>query len=228
MRLHDKIYLKENRYLKPKDSFKFLVKILKKQTTKKEYSILDLGCSNGELIYQLEKHFKNFKITGYDIRQDLLNKAKKNLPKSVILKKINVNTKIKTIDKFDIIICSGVISIFDNLDKFHKNIKKLIKPNGKIYLFGNFNNYDYNIFVTYEDIKLHKNIRQTGWNIWSIKTIKEIFKVKKIKQYPFFIKKNIKKKNNDLIRSWTIKIGGRRFFTNALMFIQNQMWIEIS
>ena len=194
MRLHDKIYLKENRYFKPKDSFKFLIKILKNQTTKKEYSILDLGCANGELIYQLEKHFKNFKITGYDIRQDLLNKAKKNLSKKVILKKINVNAKIKLVDKFDIIICSGVISIFDNLNMFRKNIKKLIKPNGKIYLFGNFNEYDYNVFVTYEDIKRHKNIKQTGWNIWSIKTIKEIFKEKKIKQYSFFMKKNIKKK----------------------------------
>ena len=227
MRLHDKFYLKENRYLKTKDSFKFLIKILKKQTTKKKYSILDVGCSNGELIYQLEKHFKNFKITGYDIRQDLLNKAKKNLSKSVILKKINVNAKIKTIDKFDIIVVSGVISIFDNLDIFYKNMKKLIKPNGKIYIFGNFNVYDYNVFVRYQDLKLHKNIRQTGWNIWSIKTIKEIFKVKKIKRYPFFIKKNIKKKK-DLIRSWTVKIDKKRFFTNALTLIQNQMWIEIS
>ena len=79
-RLHDSLYLKENRYEKTKDSFKFLIKLLKKKIKKnKTYSLIDIGCANGELIYQLEKKFKNLQITGLDIRQDLIHKAKNNL-----------------------------------------------------------------------------------------------------------------------------------------------------
>ena len=96
-RLHDKFYLQEDRYKKTKDSFKLLIKILKsKININKNYDVLDIGCANGELIYNLEKNFKNFKISGTDVRQDLLNKAKrKNLKKidffrSDISKKINL------------------------------------------------------------------------------------------------------------------------------------------
>ena len=62
-RLHDEIYLKESRYDNPKDSFKFLIKILKKNIDpKKIYDVLDIGCANGELLFQLNKNFKNLKL----------------------------------------------------------------------------------------------------------------------------------------------------------------------
>ena len=54
-RLHDKIYLKENRYKKPLEKFILLVKLLKKYTDKRsKYSLLDVGCANGELLYNLD------------------------------------------------------------------------------------------------------------------------------------------------------------------------------
>ena len=58
-RLHDKIYLKENRYKKPKESFVFLVKLIKKLKLnfKNEIKIADFGCSNGELCYYLVSQF---------------------------------------------------------------------------------------------------------------------------------------------------------------------------
>ena len=52
MRLHDKLYLKSNLYKKPKENFKFLQKILKKDyQKKKKYKVIDTGCANGELLY---------------------------------------------------------------------------------------------------------------------------------------------------------------------------------
>ena len=38
---------------------------------------------------------------------------------------------------------------------------------------------------------------------------------------------DVKQNKKDLIRSWTIKINKKRYFTNALLSIQNQMWLEI-
>lgn len=73
MRLHDKIYLKSNRYNKPKEKDKLLLKIIKLRNQKsKKLKILDIGCANGELIYFLNKNLKNVEIHGYEIRKDLI------------------------------------------------------------------------------------------------------------------------------------------------------------
>ena len=58
MRLHDKLYLKSNLYKKPKENFKFLQKILKKDYQKKKYKVIDIGCANGELLYFLKNKTK--------------------------------------------------------------------------------------------------------------------------------------------------------------------------
>ena len=61
-----------------------MIRILNRKVKKnKKYELIDIGCSNGELIYNLEKNFKNFKITGLDIKKDLLNKAKKNVSNKI-------------------------------------------------------------------------------------------------------------------------------------------------
>ena len=78
MRLGDHIYLKSNRYNKPKEKFKFLYNILKRKILiNKSYDLLDIGCANGELIYFLKKKFNNINFSGACIRNDLLEIAKK-------------------------------------------------------------------------------------------------------------------------------------------------------
>ena len=228
MRLHDKIYLKSNLYKKPKESVKFLQKILNKRlSSKKNYKVIDIGCANGELLYFLKKYNKNFNLTGLDIRQDLLNKAKNNLPQDIILKKVDFNSKIKFFEKFDIIICSGVIGIFDDLKVFFNNINKIKKKNTKFYFFGAYNDYPYDIKTKYVDINMKKKILQSGWNLWSIKTLKKYFGRKKFKTHYFNMSFDFKKNKNDLIRSWTIKIGNKRHSTNGLMLLLNQKWLEV-
>ena len=80
LRIHDSLYLRENRYKKPKDFAKHIDQTLKKNIKKnKKYRVLDVGCAAGELLYLLEQKYKNFELTGVDIRKDLLKKAKKHL-----------------------------------------------------------------------------------------------------------------------------------------------------
>ena len=54
-RTHDKLYLKENRYDRPKEMFKF---IFKKSFIKKNANevIGDFGCAAGEFLYFLNKN----------------------------------------------------------------------------------------------------------------------------------------------------------------------------
>lgn len=230
LRLHDKFYLKENRYENIKESFKELIKLLKLNLKfkKKFFSILDVGCANGELTYNLNKAFPDAKITGLDIRQDLLNKAKKNTSKKIRYVRRDISKReLNLHEKFDIIICAGVLAIFDDHKIILKNLKKHLKTNGEIYIFGNFNENDYDVFIKYKDLNKHKNILQSGWNIWSLKTVKKFFINKKIQVNKFHIKKKITKQKKDPIRSWTIKIANKNYFLNGISVLQNQFWIRI-
>ncbi len=95
IRIHDKLYLKSNRYNKPKECFKLLKNILKKRLKKnKTYDLLDIGCANGELLYYLNKNFKNINFHGVDVRIDLINLAKKKLPSKIKLEKMDFNKKL--------------------------------------------------------------------------------------------------------------------------------------
>ena len=166
IRLHDKIYLKSNRYKKPKETSKLLYKILKKKlSNNKNYKLLDVGCANGELLFFLHQKFSNIEFCGIDVRNDLIKLAKKKCSSDIYFKKLDYTQNQNFNKKFDIIICSGVISIFDDLDIFFKNIKRNMKKNSILFLFCNFNNYDFDLILTYKDLN-SKNINyQSGWNI---------------------------------------------------------------
>ena len=227
IRIHDKFYLKSNRYSKPKEYFKLLHKILKKKIKKnKHYELLDVGCANGELLFYLEKKFNNLSFSGADIRGDLVKVAKKKLPNSIFLERKNFNKKISINKKYDFVVCCGVISIFDDLNTFLNNLKKSVKKNGYLLIFNSFNEYDFDAVVSYKDLNSKIENYQSGWNIWSIKTIQQFFK-KRVKKHKFYIKFDIKKNKKDLIRTWTVNINKKRHFINALQIIQNQMFLEI-
>ena len=103
-----------------------------------------------------------------------------------------------------------------------------MKKNSILYLFGPFNDYDFDTIVAYKDLNSKVTNYQSGMNIWSIKTIKNYFKKRRVIKYPFNIKFDIKQNKKDLVRSWTVKINKKRYFINALNLIFNQMWLEIN
>tara|TARA_X000000368_G_scaffold415010_1_gene405946 strand:+ start:2875 stop:3591 length:717 start_codon:yes stop_codon:yes gene_type:complete len=228
-RLHDKLYLRENRYKKPKENFKFFMRLLKSHIYKnKSYKLLDIGCANGELLWNLNKSFNNLSLYGLDIRGDLIKKAKKYC-KNVKFFKKNIAKNNTFVGKFDIIIISGVLSCTNDPSVVIKNLKNNLNKKGMIFLFDNMTDFKFNSFLKYQDLVNENKILQSGYNIYSVNLIvnlfKKIVKAKKTKIAPFFIKKEIKQHKNDLMRSWTIKINNKRYFTNATGLILKQFWI---
>ena len=222
------VYAKKNRYKNPKEIFVYLIKLLKKQKLKKNTSVLDVGCSNGELLFNLNKNFKNFKLSGIDIDQKLLKKAQKICPKNIFFKRKNISKKIKNIGKFDIVILSGVLSIFDNGEKIIKNLLYLLKPKGQIYIFDSVNVNPFNLYIKSENIKNNKKI---VWyqNMYSVEYIKKISKKlkKKCKFFQFRLKSNIKKNKKNLSLRWTEILSGKKIITSGIGMIENQFWIKI-
>ena len=122
-RTHDSLYLKENRYENTKEIFIFLNNILAKIDCDKKI-IADFGCVAGEFLFFLKtKPLSNCKLYGFDIHNFLIKKARKKVD-NVNFSRLNLNLKKKKYQNFfDISICTGVLSIFDD---FYNIIDNLI------------------------------------------------------------------------------------------------------
>lgn len=97
--------------------------------------ILDYGCGVGLVIKQLIKYFNkdDVKITGFDIANELIVKAKeKNSDVEFINDDIELNKKV-----FDVIILANVLHHIkiDERVNFLINISKLINERGNLFIF---------------------------------------------------------------------------------------------
>ena len=171
-----KTYIKNN--FKKKEVYKQIEKIIKKQ--KKGKKILDVGTANGELIYFLNKKFRNkFDYTGIDISTKLIEFAKKNQPKIRFLKK-NINDR-SFKEKFDVVILLGVSGYYSDLRKLVNRSLNLLNKNGIIVLEGgvNFNNFDVEIKFRQNSKKI-KTKWEKGFNAISVYPLTEYLKKKKL------------------------------------------------
>ena len=78
-RTHDDLYLHEDRYNHPKRLFQVMTKIAKddlQSENEKGIKILDVGCAAGEFPYFLKSEFPEADISAFDLRVDLIEKAK--------------------------------------------------------------------------------------------------------------------------------------------------------
>ena len=229
-RTHDDLYLSEKRYKKPKQSFLEFLKLIKPIKNKNILKVLDIGCANGELISNLNRNYNFFEIVGYDTHTKLINLCKSKFNKFARFKKVDIAKKINIKEKFDIVIISGVISIFDSLDIIFKNLIKLLNKKGKIFIFNHFNEYPIEVLIKYRTNDKNSRFLQSGWNIHSIAKIKRYFERVgfKIKQHKFRPIKGIKRHRKDPVRSWTFKNDKKEnLITNGLSILQNQFWLEI-
>ena len=224
----NEIYLSRNKYFRPKENFVMLIKLLEKEKKNINFSLLDVGCANGELLYNIKKKFNESNLTGIDVDQSLLDKAKKMCPKDIKFLKNDISKNKINIGKFDYVICCGVLSIFKDGKKILKNLKSLLKPKGKIFIFDSLNKYCYNLHIVAENYR-NKKPDLFYKNVYSVQFIKKFFSEykKKIDIIPFYLKTNLKRNKKNYIYNWTEYLSKKKIVTSALGLIQYQFWLKI-
>ena len=110
----------------------------------KNDKVLELGCGNGKLwLKNKEKIETDLNITLSDFSKSMIKSAKNNL------KEINMDFQYKEInaekipykdETFDVIIAEHMIYFVSNIEKALEEIKRVLKPNGKVYITTNSKN----------------------------------------------------------------------------------------
>lgn len=94
--------------------------------------ILDAGCGNGFLSYQLARSAK--KVVGIDVSEKLLRYANENRKgENVSFKKADLTQKLSFQDsQFDIVVSVMVLQYLPQISRFASECSRILKPNGEL------------------------------------------------------------------------------------------------
>lgn len=106
-------------------------------------SILDIGCANGSFLNYINNIFQNKKIVGIDKNIYSCNNNGWKFIHCDFLKDNSYN------EKFDVVTCMGVLSIYENIDLFFEKLTSFANKNSTIILFDNVNIIDADFKIQY-------------------------------------------------------------------------------
>lgn len=215
------IYI-ENRYRRPKESFKQMCALLHvgdKKNLSAEKSVLDIGCATGELLYYLRTINPDIALRGIEYSKKLVDHSASFLKKHNIVVSVGDAEKLRFKDsQFDFVTVSGVTSIFDD---FRPSFEEMIRvaKNGALCLnLMMLNELPVDVIIRYVNPKT--DAHESGWNKFALTTVRKFLKnhpkVKKFRFVKHTMPFDIPRKK-DLMRSWTTKDkSGKRVLWNGL------------
>ena len=228
MKHMDYIYLTEDYYKNKKETFTFLIDLIKTNAPD-NYSLLDIGCARGELLYHIKNDIPNFSyLHGIDYSSDLIESAKKLDLVNDVKFSVGDAEHIKLKENFDLIVCSGLTGYFDSLDGLFSGIRSCLKDNGVAYVFHLFNELDVDVIIKYRNNEYFDEF-EPGWNNHSIKSAKKSLKksgLKLLKTHKFKLSFDDVPKE-DPARSWTVIADNEKKFVNGLGMIYDLICLEI-
>lgn len=132
--------------------------------------ILDIGCGTGRFTIPIAKRCK--KVIGIDFSEDMLLVAKrksKNI-KNTKYRKLDIAKKLPfKNNSFDKIVCTLVVSHIKNLEKFIKEIQRILKKGG-IFVYDDFAaNLRHPFKTMFDDILM--KMRKKGFDLFTWHTI---------------------------------------------------------
>jgi len=226
-------YISQDHHSDVKESFRQLAKIISSTKGRSgNLKVLDVGCATGALIGFLKSVYPHWDYTGVDISKELLAIANNKVSNCNWVSGSALELP-KTFDnKFDLIVCFGVLGIFDEKDAvdMFDCILKAAKPGARIVVFSQFNEMDVDTQITHRKYTGEGESRgwEKGWNNYSFKTIRAWLKgrVSSEKFINFQIPIMLERQE-DLVRSWTIEFGSRKQLTNGLKLLIDLKFLDI-
>ncbi len=227
----DNIYLQEDRFHKPKEIHKLIAqRILALHGAEGALDIIDVGCATGELLFHLAQVLgQRHKFCGADVSSRMLTLAKTMVPAADFIE-LDISAATDKLGRMhDVVICSGVLGIFDDLTIPLKNLLKLCKPGGVVMIITDINEANIDLITRYRNGG-GIGTWQSGWNIFSKQTFEKLVQAESRTHrlsfqeivMPFDLAAQ-----PDPMRTWTVDMNGKRTRINGAGLILPSTFIEI-
>lgn len=243
-RTHDReIYIKEDRYNQPKEYFLKLKEFLEKANLPGPGArIGDFGCATGEFLYFMRNAFPHADYRGFDVVPELLEKARQRVPGVDFCSGSVTDAALLPPESLDIAFMMGVHSIFDEVEPWLKNLLSWVRPKGRIYVFGLFNDFPVDVLIKYRDFSgqssgeeafpsLIQSPWESGWNVFSKKHVTHVLNNASVQSHNFHrfeMPFDLPPHAGDPLRTWTMQDNqGSRWLTNGLNLLCPFSFLEI-
>jgi len=116
------------------ETHKELIKIVEDRFPDRA-SVLDIGCGTGLYLKDFSKIKGEFILTGIDVNQDMLDRAKKNCPDATLIKESIMECSLER-NNIDIVYSIGAIQYFGrkNLPKIIKKLSGMMAEKGILFI----------------------------------------------------------------------------------------------
>lgn len=114
--------------------------------TDEQLYLLDIGCNDGDLVMNRVNGFDNISVIGVDISMPAINRGNEKYPEDkfkgycidclddTFLDNMREIMDSKGIEGFDLVVCSMILLHLDDPYKCLKNIRKLMKSGGRLFI----------------------------------------------------------------------------------------------
>ena len=136
-------------------------------------TVLDIGCANGTFIEAMRAVYPTASYTGIDLSEELIELARRRLPGDDVSLFVENVLSYQPAAGFDIIVASGVLSIFEDHEPVLKKWLSWMNSGGRLYIFGRFNSKNIDTIVRFRN-----NYNQGDWEggltSYSIQTVSRV------------------------------------------------------
>jgi len=214
----------------PKAHDKQLLEMIKVDFPSFFGAVLDIGCAAGSFIELMSHTYPGATYTGIDISDGLIAKAlRRQIPaKAEFL--VSDAVEFEPVEKFDIVIASGVLSIFDDFSTPLKKWLTWLKPGGKMYVFGRFNSENIDTIIFFRNNAYASADWEGGLTSYSVRTILSFVEQLGLKAVftKFHLPFDLPRDPDDPIRTFTVPLaGGQRMVLNGANVVAEHHFLKI-
>lgn len=219
LKAQDPIYLGEDRYEKPKELHKTLANLIGGAGHVSGTRVMDVGCATGEFLHYLRERFPDCAaFDGVDVSPAMIAQAKERVP-GARFDVVDLSTPNVFADRreYDVVFCSGVLSVFDDVSVPVANLLQLARSGGSVIIATMINQHPIDVVMRYRRTESDEGTWETGWNCFSRQTIERILRALPYRLdwswHWFNMPFAIPRRPDDPMRTWTIATEENPFQT---------------
>lgn len=210
------------------DRVGFMMGVMKK-TLETTESFLDIGCAKGEIIAAFKSKWPEIAYTGVDASDELIELAQSYPPLNGVKFSCGKVEDLNLGSEFDVVLMSGLLSCFDDINLPLKAFMEHLREGGKGYIFGIFNDEDVDTLISFK--ACGGNAWQSGLNLFSCKTMECALegKTDQLKWHQFSITTDLDRERGNITKSYTIRTeDGDRLILNGIGLVQSFYMLEFT